>query len=354
MSLSAAISRGRRPCLLVPLGSAFLGILAWAAPAAAQDPAGSQLRRRGQFLRTEVLRTESEPTFTCTLAPTSGSYPVLLFRRQERSRQHEVRIYEVVIEERETDAETGRDGINYRVLPGEEVRGETTTRESSRDLGPFSEASFAVNGIPVRTDRGGLYVDTAQKLLAAFDDLSVNVIDLEIRHAEYGAITSRMSRYLALRWQDKPPEERLRLVQTDLLVALGADFEPVTPASRDGLQLTVSLPDSLTPGQECVLRVEARNGGSRPVACLLGRVFGRHAWLSGVNVYLGNVPPGSRREFERVVRVPDDAAPGPVFGVVGFWDILGPLKDAARPLSCVIAGTPTPPAVPPAAAGPVP
>jgi hypothetical protein len=295
-----------------------------------------------------VIRTETTESYSCSLAPTSGSYPALLFRRQEQVRQHEARIYEAVAEERVTDAETGRDGITYRVLPGEEVRGETTTRETASDLGAFADASFEVNGVPVRTDRSGLYVDTEQRLLTPFDDLSVNVVELSIQHAELGALTSRVTRYLTLRWQDKRPEERLRLVQTDVLVALGADFEPVTATGRDGLRVMVALPETLLPGQQAVVRVEARNEGTRPLACLLARVFARHPWLSDLTFYLGNLPPGGQREFERVVRVPDNAVPGPVYAVVGFWDILGPLRQAAQPLSCTLASHP------PASTGPPP
>jgi len=309
------------------------------------------IRRRGQFLRTELLRAETEQTYSCALAPTSGSYPTLLFRRQERVRQHEARVYEVVVEDRVTDAETGRDGITYRALPGEEIRGETTTRETARDLGAFADAPFVVNGIAVQTDAAGLYVDTAQALLVPFDDLSVNALDVTVRHQELGTVSFRVTRYLTLRWQEKRPDERLRLVQTDLLVALGADFEPLTPAGHEGLRVSVSMPESVVCGQECVVRVEARNDGKRPVACLVARIFGRHAWLSGTTFYLGNIPAGTHRNFERVIHIPNGADLGPVFAAVGFWDILGPIREAVQPLSgTVVAGAIPGPAAPTPAA----
>lgn len=300
----------------------------------AQDAA--ETLRRGQFLRSEIVRTESEQSYTCTLAPTSGSYPVLLFRRQERVRQHEVRIYEAVVEERVTDADTGRDGVTYRVLPGREIRGETTVRESTRDLGALAEAVFEVNGQAVRTDSSGLYVDRAQRLLVPFDDLSVNALDVAVRNPDLGAVSCRITRYLTLRWQDKRPEERMRLVQSDVLMALGADFEPVTGAGRDGLRIKATVPATVAAGEDCVVRVEAVNEGKRPVACLVGRLVGRHPWFSGTNFYLGNIPPGGRREFERAHRVPEDAIPGPAYALVAFWDVLGPIQKAAQPLRCKV------------------
>ena len=83
----------RRAVALVLVGLALLG------PALLQAQTET-VRRRGQYLRTEVVRTDAEKTYSCTLAPTSGSYPTLLFRRLERLKQQEVRIYEVVVEER--------------------------------------------------------------------------------------------------------------------------------------------------------------------------------------------------------------------------------------------------------------
>jgi hypothetical protein len=303
-------------------------------------------RRRGQYLRTEVLRTDAEKTYSCTLAPTSGSYPALLFRRLERLKQQEVRIYEVVVEEKTSDAETGRDEVTYRVSPGDELRGETSSRETTRDLGPLADEPFLVNGISLRTNAAGLYVDDAQRLLLPFDDLSVNVVDLEVQHAEMGTVTARISRYLTLRWDTKRPDERQRLVQTDLLVSLGADFEPLTAVGREGLRLRVSVPETIRPGQEVTIRVEAINEGKRPVGCLVGRLFSRHPWLTGINVYLGNIPPAGSREFERLVRVPESAGPGNVYGVFGFWDILGTAKESAQALSCRIVTDTTPPAKP--------
>jgi hypothetical protein len=291
------------------------------------------VRRRGQYLRTEVLRTDAEKTYSCTLAPTSGSYPALLFRRLERLRQQEVRIYEVVVEEKTTDAETGRDGVTYRVSPGDELRGETSVRETTRDLGSCADELFVVKGISLRTNAAGLYIDSAQKLLLPFDDLSVNVVDLEVRHQEMGTVSIRISRYLALRWDTKRPDERQKLMQTDLLMSLGADFEPLTSVGREGLRVRVSMPETIRPGQEVTVRVEVTNGGTRPVSCLVGRLFSRHPWLSGINVYFGNIPAGRTREFERLVRVPEDALPGYVFGAFGFWDILGSAKESAQALS---------------------
>ena len=290
-------------------------------------------RRRGQYLRTEVVRTEAQKTYSCTLAPTAASYPVLIFRRQERLRLQEVRIYEVVTEERTTDIESGREGIRYRVSPGDEMRGENTTRETNQDLGAFADEPFLVMDIAVRSDAAGLYVDRQQRLLVPFDDLSNNTVDLKVQHRELGPVTLRLSRYLTLRWNDKRPEERLRLVQTDLLVALGADFEPQALTGRDGLQIEIEVPASVQSGQSAVVRVRARNHGKRAVSCLTGRLFGRHPWLSGLNLYLGNVPPGGMREFERVIQAPAGSPAGAVFATLGFWDLLGPLPDLQRPIS---------------------
>lgn len=315
-----------------------------AGSAMAQTDAGSG-RRRGQYLRTEVLRTDASNSYSCTLAPTSGDTPALLFRRQERLVHHEVRIYEVVLEEKTTDAATGREGVSYRVSPGDEMRGETSTRETSRDLGPFANEPFVLNGADIRTDNAGLFTDTTQGLLKLFDDLGTNVITVEVRHRDLGAQPIRISRYLTLRWEGKRPDERLRLVQTDLLVALGADFEPVTAADRKGLQLRVNVPDTAAPGQDLAIRVTATNNGKRPVSCLVGRLFSRHPWCSGLNFYLGNVPPGATREFERRVRVPETAAPGPLFATIGLWDILGAMEGAGLPVTTrVSAASPAPPA----------
>lgn len=308
--------------------SVMLACVILAGTALAQpEPGGT--RRRGQYLRTDVLKTEAENSYSCTLAPTSGSIPALLFRRQERLRHHEVRVYEVVLEERTTDAETGRESVVFRVSPGDEIRGETSTRETTRDMGPFADEPFEVNGVAIRTDSAGRFTDGTQMLLRPFDDLGTHAIDLQIRHRELPAQTIRVSRYLTLRWEGKRPDERLQLVQTDVLVSLGADFAPLSPVDRQGLRLEISVPETLVPGQDAVVRLSAVNAGKRPVSCLLGRLFSRHPWFSGVNFYLGNVPAGATRQFERVIRVPESAAPGPVFGVVGLWDILGAAETSA-------------------------
>lgn len=343
--LSAVIfGPGRAPIFGLPFGLLLAGwVLIGTASAQGQTESA---RRRGQYLRTEVLGTDAEQTYSCTLAPTSGSCPALLFRRLERLKQQEVRIYEVVVEERTTDAETGRDAVNYRASPGDELRGETSTRETTRDLGPCADEPFVVNGISLRTNAAGLYVDSAQRLLLPFDDLSVHTVDLEVRHQEMGTVTTRISRYLALRWDTKRPDERLRLVQTDLLVSLGADFEPLASVGREGLRLRVAMPETIRPGQDVTIRVEATNEGKKPVSCLVGRLFSRHPWLSGINVYLGNVPPAGTRDFERLVRVPLDAEPGCVFGVFGFWDILGTVKESAQALTSRIVPAPQPAAAP--------
>jgi hypothetical protein len=304
------------------------------------------VRRRGQYLRTEVVRTDAEKTYSCTLAPTSGSHPTLLFRRLERLKQQEVRIYEVVVEEKTTDAQTGRDAVTYRVSPGDELRGESSVRETTRDLGACADEPFVVNAVSLRTNAGGLYVDSDQRLLLPFDDLSVNAIDLEVRHEEMGTVTTRMSRYLTLRWDTKRPDERQKLVQTDVLVSLGADFEPVTAVAREGLRVRFSFPETIEPGQDVILRAEVTNEGKRPVSCLLGRLFSRQPWLSGINLYFGNVQPGATREFKRQVHVPESAAPGYVFGALGFWDIMGTVKESGQALSSRIVARPAVPAGP--------
>jgi hypothetical protein len=138
------------------------------------------------------------------------------------------------------------------------------------------------------------------------------------------------------------------VVQTDILVSLGVDFEPLTAVGRDKLRVKVTLPESISPGRDITIRVQASNGGARSVSCLVGRLFSRHSWLSGINFYLGNIPAGETREFERRVQVPADAAAGGVFGVVGFWDLLGTAKEAAQAVSSrIVPADAAPPAVTP-------
>jgi len=335
----------RRPAAVAPTALAAVltaVLLAATAPARAQAEAGAETaRRRGQFLRSEVVKTDVDVTFSCTLAPTSGSQPALLFRRQERQRHHEVRIYEVVLEVRTTDPETGRESVAFRVSPGDEIRGETSVREVNRDLGPLVNESFTLSGTEIRTDDDGRFDDREQSLLRPFDDLGRHTLEIEIRHRDLGTQVLSLSRYLTLRWQSKRPDERLRLMQTDLLVALGLDFEPAASSDRQGLTLRVEAPEALVPGQVARLRVIAVNQGQRPVSCLVARLVSRQAWFNGMNLYLGNVPPGSRREFERVIRIPETAATGALFGAVGFWDIRGPLEGAALPVHTRIAAAPT-------------
>ena len=345
MNLYIGISRpGRVPISGLAFGVLLTGLIL-VGPAVSWGQTES-VRRRGQYLRTEVLRADAEKTYSCALAPTSGSYPAILFRRLERLKQQEARIYEVVVEEKTTDAETGRDSVTYRVSPGDELRGETSMRETTRDLGPFADEPFVVNGFSLRTNAAGLYVDSAQRFLLPFDDLSVNVVDLEVRHLEMGMVSARISRYLTLRWDTKRPDERMKLVQTDLLVSLGTDFEPLTSVGREGLSVRVSMPETIQPGQDVTIKVEAINGGKRAVSCLVGRLFSRHPWMTGINVYLGNVPAAGSREFERLVHVPESVTPGYVFAVIGFWDILGTAKELAQPLSSRIVAA-TAPSAPP-------
>ncbi|MBN2451572.1 MAG: hypothetical protein JXR77_14375 [Lentisphaeria bacterium] len=283
-----------------------------------------------------MVRTEEHPFFRCGLASVPGSVPVLRFRRQQRVVIHEVSIYEVVEEEVTGTEERNRNAMVSRVVPDEEMRGEPVVREVDRDVGPLAGESFLLRGQVVTTDGNGLYADVNQDLLRPFDDLALHTWETTVRHAELGEATLALTRYLTRRWTAEPPDARILAGQSDLLLALGCVYEPRSPAGNSGLRVEVTCPRVVTAGGSIVVRATATNGGKDTVSCLTGRLFSRHPWLAGITLYFGNVQAGERRVFERRVVVPEDVRPGSVYAALGFWDILGPVMEARRPLYLMV------------------
>ncbi len=301
-------------------------VIAWQVCHAAPPP----VRRRGKLLRTELLRTERKPFFACALIHAVDCKPRLLFTKHEALTFHEVPIYEILLEYKGA-GETDRSKIIYKSAKDEAIRGKQTMRTDSIELGVCAGETFTINGTPVTTDADGIAVDQTQALVRLFDPLAKRQEDITLSHGKLGSVALTISREIVRKTPFKPSGDDTAAT-SDLLESLGTDFGPIRRPARDGVRLDAAFPNAVRPGSTVSIEVTAVNGGDGHACRIMARTVSRHAWLDGMNFYLGNLEPGQTRSFSRQIVVPADQAAGTVFGAVGFWDVLGAIPEQAVPL----------------------
>jgi len=273
---------------------------------------------RGQVIRKEVLRTEKWEAFSFQLAPSSDGKPRLLVTRQELANYYEVPVYQKVLELKAPD-ETDREKIRHRAVEGESIRGDPAVRNDKTDLGPWPNEEFRLNGVPVRSDAGGMVVDADEQILALFDDLSRPKVTVTLSQARIGDVLLEVSR-------------------EDLLKSLGIQLSDTSApkGAREGLRLKVDGPARVSPGKTFVLTLQLQNTSATPAAKVMCRTVSRHAWLDGKTFYFGDLGASATRSFSRTFTVPADCRKGQVFGAMGVWDLLGGIPDKALPLTLTV------------------
>lgn len=309
----------------------LLGLCVSAAP----PPA----KRRGRLLRVDVRRTEETPSFRWRLMAGTDSLPRLFFEEVVVRVTHKVNIYQTVIEV-PASAETNPAGVEYRVVPGELIEGETFAEQQSQVVGPIAGETFLVNEVPMRTDEVGVAVDGDQTLLRLFDDLTVTEVSVRASHPKYGSMLMDISRQVMKRYpQDTPPAN---LGHTDLLASMGLDFLPRRSSGRDGVTMTVQMPERVRAGESLDVVLTVANGGGTATSSLMGRSFSRHDWLTGRLFYVGSVPPGESVTFTRRFQVPATAKGNLAYGALGFWDLHGAIPNKGLVLQTTIEAIPQP------------
>ncbi len=299
-------------------------------------------KRRGRMIRTDVERTETTSSFRWSLSPSPDSRPRLFFEEVSLITLHKVNIHQVVVE-LPADAEANPAGIEYRVVPGETMKGETFTVQHSQIAGPLAQETFLVNDVPMTTDEAGVAIDENQTLLRLFDDLSTTEVTVRAHHARLGSVLLPLTRNIMKRYVagDKPPAN---LAQTDVLASLGLDFVPKRTGGRQGVTMSAKVPESIRAGEPFDIALTVSNQGDMATSSLLGRTFSRFPWLHGRLFYIGGVEPGQSRTFTRRFIVPADAKGGTVFGGLGFWDIMGTMTNQGIVLKMDMEGAPEKPA----------
>ena len=282
--------------------------------------AAPAVKRRGKYLRTEERKVETRKTYTVSLAQTKSSFPILFFQGQSILVHHEVRIHEVLMEithENNGEGITQRGSVEYTLVPGETMPGEEIHREEIRQDGPLANMEFQVNGMVVRTDSQGHWIDTAQTLVAPFDDLRARALPLTIKHPELGEQTLTVTRNLIRR------ESTAKDGSSDLLENFSLDFTQLRRTDVTGLTTKLIMAASATAGSTIPATIEVANTGSLPISNLVARSFSSDPLLNGRWFYFGNLPPGEKHAFSRLFQVKDGT--NVRFVRFAFWSILGPI-----------------------------
>lgn len=266
----------------------------------------AQDKCRGNFLRTEIRKTEKREQYDCSLKTTSTSFPSIQFKRQTLFTYHEIRIYETLertLVEGDSTTPKTTGSYQYRLLPGEFWEGESNVRTELKDSGPFANESFLINGQALQTDAEGTIIADAQSGLAIlefFDNLNTRQLDLEIEHVLLG--NRKLTVYRTMPRRPKTDEKTLdENTMNDLLVSFNLDFyQRLTEPERQKLKVEYFLNTlEIEPGKPFTIIIKISNQGERETSCLLGRLFSREPWLNGKLFYFGAVPPGKAQIFSR-------------------------------------------------------
>lgn len=267
----------------------------------------AQDKSRGNFIRTEIRKTEKREQFSCALSSNSDSIPCLLFTRQILVTYFEVPIYETlerIMLERDDKAPKGPGSYHYRLIPGELWEGELTQREELQDAGVFSEENFVVNGVLLKTDKEAkIYADQKSELgiLEFFDNINKRRMELEIEHASLGSKTIEIYRIMPRQTQsdDRKADET---ADSDILCAMNIDFyQRSFEPERNKLKVEYFIStDEIKAGSTFSIMFKITNNGTTETSCLLGRSFSREAWLNGKLYYFGAIEAGKSKIFNRV------------------------------------------------------
>ena len=307
----------------------FLALMVFSVTAMAQ----AKEKRRGKYLRTDIKKTDKKNDFLMTLENNQLGMPTLKFRKMTILTHHEVRIYEMLIEiVRENGGQgiTERGAVEYVLVPDEVYEGEQSIREEIEDNGPLSEAELEAdfNGLrwSMHTDKNGVYIDSSQRILEKLDDLRIKKADLIVKHATFGSKSLSITRNLIKRETATMPDVE-KQATIDILETFGQDYTQLRQSGTEGLKTSVAAPAKGRAGEIVAITVDVTNNGQKPVSNLLGRSFSSDADLNGKMFYFGNIQPGGKASFTRLVRLPEGSA-RKSYAAIGFWTILGTAQDA--------------------------
>ena len=310
----------------------FLLILLLAPHANAQ----SQEIRRGKYLRTEIRKTDKREDFVFTLVESSASLPCFAFRLKSILTHHEVRIYELLKEvtrDNKGDIEANeRSFVDFILIPDQFFEGETSTREEIVDSGPMANRNITFNGKKVTTDAKGYYFDSNQEIVAQFDDLRTKDLRIAAGCDDLGEKYLTVTRNMIRREVPKMPGVVVEETP-DVLEAFGLDFHQPKQSSPDGVTVKVSAPQTAKAGEIISVTVEVSNAGPKTVGNLIARSFSSEATLSDKMFYFGNIQPGKKATFMRLITLPERK--GTHYYALGFWSVLGVAPKCEQRLSIV-------------------
>ena len=314
----------------------ILSLLMVAMALCTQFNAQTKEPRRGKYLRTEIRKTDKKEDFSFTLVDSSASLPCFAFRYKTILTHHEVRIYEMLMEVVRENAgkadPTERTIVDYILVPDKVFEGEKSTREEIVDAGPMVNRKISFDNKTVNTDAKGYYFDSRQELVSKFDDLRVKEIRVVAGCDDLGAKSLTITRNMIRR--DVPKLPGVAVEETpDLLEAFGLDFHQLKQSSPDGVKVKVTAPSQAKAGDIISITVEVANDGPKPVGNLIARSFSSESSLSDKMFYFGNIQPGKKVSFMRLVTLPERK--DTIFYAVGFWNVLGVAPKLEQRLSIV-------------------
>jgi hypothetical protein len=198
----------------------------------------------------------------------------------------------------------------------------------------FANETFRIDGIDCTTDKDGRVVDAHQRLLAPFDQIAHNSTEIVVTHAAMGEKKIVITRDLLKKptsiqkavAEDAPPAY-------DVLESLGLDFTQLRQNGKDGLVISYKVPESVKAGETVKITIDIANHGTLPIGTVLIRAFSREPWLNGKMFYFGNIQPGKKVSFMRLVTLPERK--DTIFYAVGFWNVLGVAPKLEQRLSIV-------------------
>lgn len=288
-----------------------------------------ETRRRGNPLRDEVISTQKETTFSVALLPNTAFLPTFKFQIQEKITEKCVRVYETLLEivKGNTSGEIRQEGnVEYVRLPNEPIRGEEFENVRFEDKAPLANSIVHINGKEYRTDSQGLVVDARQTILDAFDNLRTRELVLNVEIKDYGKQELHLTRDLIATNHSIVPGMK-RLISMDLLQNMQLNFTQLKHSSNSGLQSRLIIPDMGDAGAFIPVTVEVKNKGPLPASNLIARTFSSTKALDGKTFYFGQVKPGTKATFTRMVQMPDRKQPH--FIRVAFWSARGAAPEAA-------------------------
>ena len=295
--------------------------------AATQASAQTKFKRRGRFVEEQIEKKEEAPSYAVALEQTTGSLPVLAFRKQTIQTLHMVKMYETIVEVATLDNAKGpvyREKVEPEVVQGELMPGERYTNTKTIDGEPFANETFQIGGIDYTTDKDGRVTDVHQKLLAPFDPIAHNTTEIVITHAKLGEKKIAITRDLL----KKPTAVRKAVDENapptyDVLESLGLDFTQLRQNGKDGLIISYKVPESVKAGQIVNVKIDVANHGTLPIGTVLIRTFSREPWLDGKFFYFGNIAPGKTATFMREFTVPEKTTTEVSHVAFSVWNLLG-------------------------------